>query len=74
MKNEWADSNRESTIDPLDHAGNVLQEIMAAPDKGIPEEVLEHARCVPAPLPAGTAEPFAEFRTQTNYSFGVEGS
>jgi lipid-binding SYLF domain-containing protein len=30
----------------LDHAGHVLSEIMAAPDKGIPEEVLEHARCV----------------------------
>jgi lipid-binding SYLF domain-containing protein len=42
----WADSNRESTIDRLDHAGSVLHEIMAAPDNGIPEEVLEHARCV----------------------------
>src|ERR1017187_9488746 len=42
----WADSNRESTIDRLDHAGSVLREIMAAPDNGIPEEVLEHARCV----------------------------
>lgn len=42
----WADSDRESTIDRLDHAGNVLHEIMAAPDNGIPEEVLEHARCV----------------------------
>jgi len=30
----------------LDHAGSVLHEIMAAPDKGIPEEVLEHAKCV----------------------------
>jgi lipid-binding SYLF domain-containing protein len=30
----------------LDHAGAVLHEIMAAPDKGIPEEVLEHAKCV----------------------------
>src|ERR1039458_2116115 len=42
----WADSNRESTIDRLDHAGSVLHEIMAAPDNGIPQEVLEHARCV----------------------------
>ena len=32
--------------DRLDHAGAVLHEIMAAPDKGIPEEVLEHAKCV----------------------------
>ena len=42
----WAGSNREATDDRLDHAGRVLHEIMAAPDKGIPEEVLEHAKCV----------------------------
>lgn len=42
----WADSARESSTERLTKAGVVLQEIMAAPDKGIPEEVLEHARCV----------------------------
>jgi lipid-binding SYLF domain-containing protein len=42
----WAGSGREATYDRLDHAGKVLHEIMAAPDKGIPEEVLEHAKCV----------------------------
>jgi lipid-binding SYLF domain-containing protein len=42
----WAGTNREATDDRLDHAGRVLHEIMSAPDKGIPEEVLEHARCV----------------------------
>jgi lipid-binding SYLF domain-containing protein len=42
----WADSNREKTTDRLDNAGKVLQEIMAAPDKGIPEEVLGHAKCI----------------------------
>ncbi len=42
----WAASSREATYDRLDHAGNVLHEIMAAPDKGIPEEVLEHAKCI----------------------------
>jgi lipid-binding SYLF domain-containing protein len=42
----WAASSREATDDRLDHAGNVLHEIMAAPDKGIPEEVLEHAKCL----------------------------
>jgi SH3 domain-containing YSC84-like protein 1 len=42
----WAEQDREATTDRLDHAGNVLQEIMAAPDKGIPEEVLEHAKCI----------------------------
>jgi len=41
----WAE-NRESSIDRLDNAGKVLHEIMAAPDSGIPEEVLEHAKCV----------------------------
>lgn len=42
----WAETNRESSTDRLDKAGKVLQEIMAAPDNGIPEEVLEHARCI----------------------------
>jgi SH3 domain-containing YSC84-like protein 1 len=42
----WAASNREATNDRLDHAGAVLHEIMAAPDKGIPQEVLEHAKCI----------------------------
>jgi lipid-binding SYLF domain-containing protein len=42
----WAEPNREATDNRLDHAGRVLHEIMAAPDNGIPEEVLEHARCV----------------------------
>ena len=42
----WAESNRESSTDRLDNAGKVLHEIMAAPDKGIPEEVLEHAKCI----------------------------
>jgi lipid-binding SYLF domain-containing protein len=42
----WAGTNREATVDRMDHAGAVLHEIMAAPDSGIPEEVLEHAKCV----------------------------
>jgi SH3 domain-containing YSC84-like protein 1 len=42
----WADSVRESSTDRLENAGKVLREIMAAPDNGIPEEVLEHAKCV----------------------------
>ncbi len=41
----WADAVSESK-DRLRDAGNVLKEIMAAPDKGIPEEVLENAKCV----------------------------
>ena len=42
----WAATDREATNDRLDHAGSILHEIMAAPDKGIPEEVLEHAKCI----------------------------
>ncbi len=42
----WAGTNREATVDRMNHAGSVLHEIMSAPDSGIPEEVLEHAKCV----------------------------
>ena len=42
----WAGSGREATVDRLNHAGAVLHEIMSAPDRGIPEEVLEHAKCI----------------------------
>jgi SH3 domain-containing YSC84-like protein 1 len=42
----WSESKLESSTDRLDNAGRVLQEIMAAPDSGIPEEVLENAKCV----------------------------
>ncbi len=42
----WAGSGREATVDRMDHAGAVLHEIMSAPDRGIPEEVLEHAKCI----------------------------
>jgi lipid-binding SYLF domain-containing protein len=42
----WAETIRESSTNRLDKAGSVLQEVMAAPDNGIPEEVLEHARCI----------------------------
>ena len=42
----WAGTDREATTDRMDHAGAVLHEIMSAPDKGIPEEVLDHAKCI----------------------------
>jgi lipid-binding SYLF domain-containing protein len=42
----WAGTDRQATDDRLDHAGAVLREVMAAPDKGIPEEVLDHAKCI----------------------------
>jgi lipid-binding SYLF domain-containing protein len=42
----WAGSAREDANERLRKATDVLHEIMGMPDKGIPEEVLEHARCV----------------------------
>jgi lipid-binding SYLF domain-containing protein len=42
----WAGTAREDATDRLDNAAKVLHEIMQAPDNGIPEEVLENAKCV----------------------------
>jgi lipid-binding SYLF domain-containing protein len=42
----WAGSAREDATERLDNSTTVLHEIMGMPDKGIPEEVLEHAKCV----------------------------
>ncbi len=39
-------ADRDKVIDRLDAAGTVLDEIMAAPDKGIPQEILGSAECV----------------------------
>jgi lipid-binding SYLF domain-containing protein len=36
----------EAVQNRLDNATLVLHQIMSTPDKGIPEEVLEHARCI----------------------------
>jgi lipid-binding SYLF domain-containing protein len=41
-----AATSREATEARLQHAGEVLHEVMSAPDKGIPEEVLQHAKCI----------------------------
>ena len=42
----WAGSAKEDTTDRLNNATSVMHEIMGMPDKGIPEEVLEHAKCI----------------------------
>ena len=42
----WAGSAREDATERLTNATAVVHEIMGMPDKGIPEEVLEHAKCV----------------------------
>jgi lipid-binding SYLF domain-containing protein len=41
----WAD-DRDAAIDRIHHAAEVMRQIMATPDKGIPEEVLDHAKCI----------------------------
>jgi SH3 domain-containing YSC84-like protein 1 len=38
--------NRKDSTERLTNAGIVLNEIMAAPDKGIPQEVLDNAKCI----------------------------
>lgn len=42
----YAKSGKPATEDRLQAAGTSLNEIMAAPDKGIPEEVLTGAKCI----------------------------
>jgi lipid-binding SYLF domain-containing protein len=41
----WA-GGRQDSVDRLTKAGQVLNEIMATPDKGIPQEVLDNAKCI----------------------------
>ena len=41
-----AGTDREDTVERMQKSVDVLQSIMAAPDKGIPEEVLNGAKCV----------------------------
>lgn len=42
----WASDTKQSDTDRLDKAAEVLTQVMGAPDKGIPQEVLEHAKCI----------------------------
>src|SRR5260221_2480574 len=42
----WAGEGHKDAADRLNNSATVLHEIMSAPDKGIPEEVLDHAKCV----------------------------
>jgi lipid-binding SYLF domain-containing protein len=39
-------STREDAVNRMDNSAEVLQQIMNAPDKGIPEEVIHNAKCV----------------------------
>ena len=42
----WGEQTPQDTSDRLQHAGEVLHQVMATPDKGIPQEVMDHAKCV----------------------------
>ncbi len=42
----FAGSDREDTIERMQKSVDVMQSIMSTPDKGIPEEVLNGAKCV----------------------------
>src|ERR1700751_5591748 len=42
----WAGSARQDSVARLDSAVEVVHAIMATPDKGIPEEVLDNAKCI----------------------------
>ena len=42
----FAEGDRDKTISRVDDAGTVLNEIMSAPDSGIPEEIFGSAKCI----------------------------
>jgi SH3 domain-containing YSC84-like protein 1 len=42
----FAASDREDDIQRIDNSAEVLQEIMSTPDKAIPQELLESAKCI----------------------------
>ncbi|MGZ4788041.1 MAG: lipid-binding SYLF domain-containing protein [Terriglobales bacterium] len=42
----WAQGDRDKTIDRVESAGTILNEIMSAPDSGIPEEIFDSAKCI----------------------------
>jgi SH3 domain-containing YSC84-like protein 1 len=41
-----AQGDRDKTIDRVDSAGTILNQIMSAPDSGIPAEIFDSAKCV----------------------------
>jgi SH3 domain-containing YSC84-like protein 1 len=54
----WADESVAKVQHRLQSASEVLQELMSAPDKGIPEEVIKSAKCIaviPHEIEAGLA-------------------
>ena len=44
--NSSAGAERDKVLARLDDSSKILNELLAAPDKGIPEDVFEHTKCV----------------------------
>lgn len=44
--NLWAGTGQQDSIERLQMSSDVLRSLVAAPDKGIPEEVLSSAKCI----------------------------
>src|SRR6185295_2137823 len=42
----WAASAKEDSVERLQKSAEVLQALMSAPDKGVPEEVVDNAKCI----------------------------
>jgi len=42
----WAADDKADAVERLQKASKALQQISEAPDKGIPDEVFEHAKCI----------------------------
>ncbi len=42
----WADQTKQDIDNRLTNSADVLREVMATPDKGIPQEVIDHAKCI----------------------------
>ncbi len=42
----WAGSAREDSVERLQAAADVMHSIEATPDHGIPNSVLDHAKCI----------------------------
>jgi lipid-binding SYLF domain-containing protein len=62
-----ASSGRNDDIERIQHATQVFREIMATPDRGIPQELLESAKCI-AIIPG---EKKAAFVVGGNYGKGI---
>src|ERR1700684_1026722 len=42
----WAGSERQAAVERLNNSAKVLDEIMGAPDRRIPDEIMKKAKCV----------------------------